>query len=118
MCMDDIEAWGKRPLLVCGRNTGGWYKLLQIIENLSSYTNQFICNLLGMRAVERSSPGPLAGRLFYRLCLRGLSSRDEDANGENRDYGAVYQASTRPSTGVDTFVQLPSQNQGYRTNRG
>ena len=35
--MDDIEAWGKQPLLACSRNAGGWYKLLQIMENLSSY---------------------------------------------------------------------------------
>ena len=39
MCIDDIQAWGKRPLLTCSRNAGGWYKLLQIIEKLSSYVS-------------------------------------------------------------------------------
>ena len=48
-------------------------------QNLSSHTSRFICDLLGMRVVERSCPRPLAGRLFYRLCLRGLSYRDKDA---------------------------------------
>ena len=92
MCKDDIEAWWKRPSLACSRNAGCWYKLLQIIENLSSYTNQFICDLLGMRAVERSYTRPLAGRLFYRLCLRGLCCRDKDVSSTSWDYGAVYQA--------------------------
>ena len=69
-----------------------------------------------MHAVE-SYQAPLAGRLFYRLCLRGLSYRDKDASGASRDYGAVYQASKRPSAGLDTFVQPPSQYQGYRTKR-
>ena len=36
--------------------------------------------------------------------------RDKDANGASRNYGAVYQAITRQSAGVDTFVQHPSQN--------
>ena len=63
MRMDDIEAWGKRLLLVCSRNAGGWYKLLQIIENLPSHTSRFICDL-GVRAVERSYARPLADRLF------------------------------------------------------
>ena len=105
MCMDDIEAWGKRPLLVCSWNAGGWYKLLQIIENLSSYTNRLICDPLGMRAVERSYPRSLAGRLFYRLCLRGICYCDKDASGASRYYGAVYQASMQPSANVDSLVQ-------------
>ena len=43
MCVDDIETYrGKRPLLACNRNAGGWYKLLQIIENLSSCINRCI----------------------------------------------------------------------------
>ena len=109
---------GKRPLLAWCRNGDGWYKLLQIIENLSSYTKRFICDLLRMDAVERSYPRQLAGRLFYRLCLRSLCYRNKDASGASRDYGAVYQASTRPSTNVDTVVQPPSQNPGHRTNRG
>ena len=54
---------------------------LQIIENLSSYKSRFICDLLGMRAVERSYPRPLAGRLFHRLCLRGSYYRNKDASG-------------------------------------
>ena len=76
-----------------------------------------------MRAVERGYPRPLADRQFYRLCLRGLYYRDKDASGASRDFGAVYQASTRPSAWVsapsvvDTFVQPESQNQDYRTAR-
>ena len=35
MFKDDIEAWVKWALLACSRNAGAWYKLLQIIENLS-----------------------------------------------------------------------------------
>ena len=73
MCIGDTEAWGIRPLLACSRNAGGWYNLLQTIENLSSYTSRFICDPLGMRAVERSYLRPLAGRLFYRLCLRAYA---------------------------------------------
>ena len=90
----------------------------KIIENLPSYTNPCICDLLGMRAVERSYPKPLAGRQFYRPCPRGLCYRDKDASGWIRDYEAVYQASTWPSASVDTFVLSPLQNQDYRTNRG
>ena len=85
-----------------------YYKLS---ENLVSYICRFICDLLGMRAVEKSYPRPLAGIVFHLLCLRGLCYRDKDASGASRNYGAVYQASTRPSAGVDTFVQLPPQNQ-------
>ena len=118
ICMDDSEAWGKRPLLAWCRNGDGWYKLLQIIENLSSYTNRFHCDLLGMGAVERSYPRPLAGRLFYRLCLRSLCYRNKDASDASRDCGTVYQARSRPSANVDTFVQPRSQNPGHRTNRG
>ena len=118
MWMDDIEAWETRPLLACNRNTGGWHKLLQVIENLSSYTSWFICALLGMHAVERSYPRPLTGRLFNSLCLHALWYRDKDASGAIQDYGAVYQASMRPSVSVDTFVQPPPQNWGYRTNQG
>ena len=117
MCVDGIKAWRKRPLLACSMNAGVWYKLLQIIENLSSYTSRLICVLLAMRAVERSNPRPLASRLFYRLCLRGLCYCHKDASGASRDYGIGYQASTRPSANVHTVVQPPSQNQGYRTNR-
>ena len=113
----NVRGWhrdmGKRPLLACSRNAGGCCKLLQSIENLSSYTNRFICDLPGMRAVERSCPIPLAGRLFYRLCLRGLRYHDKDASGTSRDYGALYQASTR-----QTFVKPPPQNHGHRINRG
>ena len=102
----NVHGWhrdmGKRPLLTCSRNAGGWYKLLQMIENLSSYTNRFICDLLGMCTVERSYPRQLAGRLFYRLCLRGLRYHDKDASGASRDYRAVYQASTRQRASVDT----------------
>ena len=92
----NVHGWhrvmGKRPLLAYSRNAGRWYELLQIIEKLSSHTSRFICNLLGMHAVERSYPRPLVGRLFYRLCLRGLSYRDKDTSGASREYGAVYQA--------------------------
>ena len=98
-------------------NAGGSYKLLQINENLSSRTNRCISDLLGMRAVERSYPRPLVGKQFYRFCLRGLCYHDKDARGASRDYGAVYQGSTPPSTSVDTFAQPPSQNQGHRTAR-
>ena len=56
----NVRGWhqdiGKRPLLACSRNAGGWYKLFQIIENLSSCTSRCICDLLGMRAVERTYP--------------------------------------------------------------
>ena len=86
----NVHGWhrdmGKRPLLVCSRNAGGWYKQLQIIGNVSSYTNRFICDLLGMRTFERSYPRPLAGRLFYRLCLRGSRCHDKDASGVRRAY--------------------------------
>ena len=54
VCMDDIETWGKRLLLAWSKNAGRWYKLSQIIENLSSHTSRFICDLSGMREVERS----------------------------------------------------------------
>ena len=47
MCVDDIEAWEKRLVLACCRNAGGWYKLLQFIENLSSYTGRLICDTWG-----------------------------------------------------------------------
>ena len=47
----------------------------------------------------------------------GLYYRDKIASAASRDYGAVYQASTRPSASVDTFVQPASQNQDYRTAR-
>ena len=57
----------------------------KLSKNLSSQTSRFICDILGMCAVERSYPRPLIGRLFYRLCLRGLSYRDEDASGASRD---------------------------------
>ena len=73
ICMDDIEGWGKRPLLACTKSAADWYKALHIIENLSSYAVRFICDLLWMCAVERSYPRPLAGRLFYRPRLRGLT---------------------------------------------
>ena len=42
----------------------------------------------------------------------------KDASGASQNYRAVYQSSTRPSASVDTFVQPPSQNQGYPTHRG
>ena len=118
--MDNIEAWEKRPLLSCGKRSGGWYQLhvSQIIENLSSHRSRFFCDLLGMRAVEKSYPRLLAGRLFYLLCLPGITYRHKDAIGASCDYGAVYQASAWSSGGVDTFVQRPSQNQSYRTTRG
>ena len=63
-----------------------------------------------MHPGDRSYPIPLAGRLFYRLCLWVLGYHDKNASGASRDYGTVYQASTRPRAGVDTFVQPPSQN--------
>ena len=104
----NVHGWhwgmGKRPLLACSRNSGCWYKLLQIIENLSSHTNRFICDLLGMHAFERSYLRPLAGRLFYRLCLQGLCYRDKDASGASRDYGTVYQASMRPSASCTASI--------------
>ena len=89
-----------------------------MIAHLSSHTSRFTCGLLGMRVVERRCPRPLTDRLFYRLCLRSLNYRYKDESGTSWDFGAVYQASTRPSTGVNTFLQPPSQNQVYRTNRG
>ena len=92
-----------------------YYKLAEIC--LHAKIDAFVTDLLGMRAVERGYPRPLVGRQFYRLCLRGLCYRDKDASGASRDFGAVYQASTRPSAGVDTFVQPASQNQDYRTAR-
>ena len=42
-----------------------------------------------MRAVERSYPRPPSGRLFYRICLRGLPYRPKDASGASWDYGAT-----------------------------
>ena len=60
----------------------------------------------GMLAVERSYPGPLAGRLFYRLCLLSLCYPVRDANGASRDYGAVHQTSMQPSASVDTLYSL------------
>ena len=115
----NVHGWhrgmGKLPLLACSRNVGGWCKLLQIIKNLSSYTSRFICDFPGMLALERNYPRQLTGRLFYRLCLHGLSYRDKESNGASQNYGVVYQASTRPSAKGNTFVQPPSQNQGYRT---
>ena len=115
MCMDDIEAWRKRPLLACSKNAGGWYKLLKIIENLSSYTIRLICDPLGMREVKISYPRPLAGKLFYRFCLRGLCCSDKDASGTSRDYGPVYQASTRSSASVNTFAQPPYKIESIKT---
>ena len=119
----NVHGWhrglGKTTVLACSRDARDWCKLLQIIENLSSYKNRCICDFLGLRVVERSYPRPLAGRQFYCLCLRGLCYRDKDASSASRDYGAAYLASTRPTrTGVDTFVQAPSQNQGHRNDRG
>ena len=81
--VDDIEAREKRRSLACSRSAGGWYKLFEIIENLSPYTSRIVCGL-GMLAVERSYPIPLVGRLFYRLCIRGVCYRDKDACGASR----------------------------------
>ena len=80
-----------------------YYKLSEICH----YTKieAFVTSCF-MRAVERGYLRPLAGRHFYRLCLRGLCYPDKDASGASRDFGAVNQASTRPSASVDTFVQL------------
>ena len=56
---------------------------------------------------------------YYKLwkTCHHAQYHDKDASDASRDYGAVYQASTPPSAGVDTFEQPPSQNQGYRTAR-
>ena len=101
--MDHIEAWGKRMLLACSRDAGGWYKLLQIIENLSSYTSRFICDLLGMSAVKRSWPWPLAGRLFHCLCLRGTCYPEKDASGAS---GTIEQSIRRARGQARVWILL------------
>ena len=76
----NVRVWHRDIGETTVRNADDWYKLLQIIENLSSCTSRCICDLLGMREVERSYPRPPDGRQFYRLCLRGLCYHDKDAS--------------------------------------
>ena len=66
-----------------------YYKLSNTCHDT---TSRFICDLLGMRAVERSYPRQLTGRLFYRLCLHGLSCHNKESSGASRDYGVVRRA--------------------------
>ena len=68
----------------------GWYKVLQIIEKLASHASRLICDLLGVCRVERGYPWPLAGRLFYRLCLWRLTYHHKDTSGKSWHCGAVY----------------------------
>ena len=127
--MDDIEAWRQQPLLACIKGAGDWHKALHIIDNLSQHTIRFICALLGMRAVEMSYSSPLAGWLFYRLCLRGLTY-PKNASSVGWDCDAIYQASTRPIASVSecgyilyslhhrirVIAQLEGSHTPYKTN--
>ena len=64
-----VHGWhcgmGKRYWRVVGVQEFG-------INYLSLYTDWFICDLLGMCAVQSSYQRPLVGRLFYRFCLPGF----------------------------------------------
>ena len=117
MCMDDIEARGKRPLLAKIKRTGWWYKILQIIENLSSHKSRFISDLVWMRAVDRSYPRPLAGRLFYRIRLWCLTYSHKDATVQ---FGTMEQSIKRARGQVPVwklFVQPPSPLQWRHNER-
>ena len=117
MCMDEIEAWGTRPLLACTRNAEvdiNYYKCSKTYHHAYQPINSIYFRL-PRDARSRKKPSKTTGWYTILPSLpRGLCYRDKDTSGTSRDYGAAYQASTWRNASVDTFVQPPLQNQGYR----
>ena len=99
MCMDDIETWGKRPLLACSRNAGDWYKLLKLSKTCQhTQLDSYVPSCMGMRAVDRSYPRPLPSGLMLsrqrcKRCKSGLSSSLSGEHAANRECGYFCTAS-------------------------
>ena len=85
---------------VCSIGAGGWYKVLQIIENLSSPTSRFICKIVGMRTVERSHPRPLAG------VVSDLWAKPPNTKMQAAQVGTKEQSITRSRGRVRAWILL------------
>ena len=85
MCKDDIEAWGKWPLLMCTRNAGSLYNYYKLSKTCHH-------TRVDSSVTPWGCEQPKAALQDHWL-VQGLSYCDKDAS---RGFGAVYQASTRP----------------------
>ena len=74
VCMDDIGAWGKRPLLVCSKGEGGWYESITIHTEKPVVTHESINSCCPrMRAVEGSFPWPWVVNTFTIFAFEAIA---------------------------------------------